>query len=368
MGLKGFKWEVMENKKDRMLIAFVLSSVCGLIIFLMYYLPIFALKAVFEVQNIREFVFSMYSSIQFCIWFIIALSCLLGFFSVIMLFINDRSYKSKRKISNFLLFLIIAFALSSTFFYYGVFHDILIQEAGTFLYVVFTIVNCLLSIYLIYALKYLFFYFYKTLLDAFSLDSRLFIFDESDISRVASDENDNLHYVENDDDDIEERLFHSNLYTIISYANRNKFAIGLTAYKITNKESLIEEYGLDEYTRLERHFISILTARGREGENVFFMRHDYIASLLFATEDSACKAVESFNSLLEHNIFNSDVNKKNAPANFSNVRFVISAAGFDFSQVQATVSINILIDKLYHKIEEALEEAEALGGPVIYYE
>ncbi len=353
----------MDNKKDYMLIAFVLSSICGFIIFLMYYLPIFALKALFEVDNIRDFVFSMYSSIQFGLWFIVALSCLLGFFSVIMLLIRERSYNSKKKISNFILFLIISFAIWSSFFYYGVFHDILMQDSGKILYIIFMVVNLLLPIYLIYAVKYFFFYFYRTLLDAFSLDASSFILEERGFSYVDSSD-DQSSYVDNE---VEEKLFHSSLYTVISFANRNKNAIGLTAYKIVNKESLIKEYGLDEYIRLERYFISVIAFRSREGENAFFIKDDYIASLLFATEEGACKALESFNNLLEDRIFNSDV-RKNVPANFSSVRFVMAVAGFDFSKIQTTVSINVLIDKLYQKIEEALEEAEAIGGPVIYYE
>lgn len=352
----------MGNKKDCMLVAFVLSSICGFMIFLLYYLPVFALKALFEVNNVRDFVFSMYASIQFGLWFVVALSCLLGFFSVIMLSISERSYQFKKKISNFILFLIISFAICSSFFYYGVFHKILLQDGATFLYVIFMIVNLLLPIYLIYAVKYLFFYFYRTLLDAFSFDASLFILDERSFTHVDSDDS-GSHYHEEE----EEKLFYSSLYTVISFANRNKSAIGLTAYKIINKESLIKDYGLDEYIRLERYFISTIAFRSREGENAFFVKDGYIASLLFATEEGACKAVESFNNLIEDRIFNSDV-RKNVPANFSSVRFVISAAGFDFSRVPTTVSINVLIDKLYQKIEEALEEAEAIGAPVIYYE
>ncbi len=351
----------MENKKDYMLIAFVFSSICGFIIFLLYYLPVFALKAVFEVDNVRDFVFSMYASLKFCVWFVIALSCLLGFFSIVMLLVNERSYLLRRKISNLMLFLIISFALLSSFFYYGIFHEILVADGGTFLYVIFTLVNCLLSIYLIYAVKYLFFYFYKTLLNAFSLNTSLFILEEYMAPILDDEELDDVH------NEAEDKLFHTSLYGLISFANRNKAAIGLTAYKILNKDNIIQEHGVDEYARLERYFISTLESRAREGEDVFFLRNDYITSMLFATEESASKAVEAFNHLLEDRIFNSDV-RKGTPANFSNVRFVIAAAGFDFSRVPSTVSINILIEKLYHKIEEALEEAEAIGAPVIYYE
>ena len=345
----------MENKKNSMLIAFVFSSISGFIIFLLYAIPIFAFNAILQVENIRDFIFSMYDSIKFGIWFIIALSLLLGFFSVIMLLISDRSYKFKKRITDFLLFFIISFAIMSSFFYYGTFHIILMQENGTILYILFIITNFVLSIYLICMLRYLFFYFYKIILEAFSFDSTLFI-----VSDEAPSLNADEQFI------MKEMAFNSSLYSTMAFALRNKCAIGVIAYRITNREKIIEKYGMHEYLLFERDVINTIEYRSRSGENQLFSKDGCLYSLLFATEEGACQAAEIFFDLLE----NIDIYHQLESADHELVKlnFSVSVAGFDFSKTQTTASINILIEKLEQKIVEALNESEILEHPVVYYE
>ncbi len=232
------------NKKNCMIIAFVFSSIAGFIIFLSYTILVFAFNAILLSSNLKDFVFSMYNSLQFGIWFSIALSFLLGFISLTVFLIQQKPYKYKRNVFNFLLFLIISFAIGSSFLYYGTFEIIFTRDEKLIFYIIFFAAIVILSAYLVCMLKYLFIYFYRLILEAFSLPTQFFIVTkDNSIAGVSSE------------DDLKQKLFDSNLHTSIAFAMDSKKAVAIMSFRIAHRDDVISEYGFDRFVEIEKEIM-----------------------------------------------------------------------------------------------------------------
>lgn len=344
-----------KQNKTEIATAFIFGIASGLMLLCLYAVLIFVTNSILYSTSIKEFYSIFLSSIDSGIWLIIALSCLFGFLSVVMLFLRQYKLSWQKKVFNVCLFIIIFFAILASFCYHdSVIINMLVRHDPKIFLIFSVIVVIIISAYSVFLVRTSFIYIYKTVLKSFIHDTSSFVplFELSENDSYVNEES--------------EKIFSEILENIIIYAYRNNLSVGVASFSIKDSAFLIETYGENLYADFEKQIALIIKSKARIGENQCLIKNGAIFSVMYANEDSAYKAFERYGKNLK-NVCVSFKNKRRKKESVP-VSIAMAAAGFDFSKNKPAISMETLREKIMWKVANAIKDAESSDFPVIYYE
>ncbi|OEJ13741.1 hypothetical protein BFL38_03065 [Brachyspira hampsonii] len=343
----------MEDKQINLSKSYIYGFFAAMICTLIYsavIIPIYILLISPNTQNF--FVYLLYT-LDVWVWIWIGISILYAF--IIVLMQPTKSYTGISKtIENLLFFAVTSIILILSISYVPEIQKLLYKRDYTFYSSILAIGLFFISIQLSYNLKKLIIFMYKTIL--YNLGYSI----EDNIIQDDNDENSDYEVVKMDKSEYE--IFSNTIKNIIAFSQRYKHAIGIIAFKISNENSIREEYGNNAYKKLEDELIKAIKKNARIGENQCMLYEGVIYSVIFANEEEAWKATKRYFKALKN--YNFEYNDESVDINVS-----IAVSGFDFSHNMSNkISVFVIKDNMMKKIKDALNESEETGSPVIYYE
>lgn len=346
----------MEDKQINLSKSYIYGFFAAMICTLIYSAVIIPLYILLISPNIQNFFVYLLYALDVWVWIWIGISILYAF--IIVLMQPTKNYTSFSKtMENLLFFVVTSIILILSLSYVPEIQKLLYKREYTFYSSILAVGLFFISIQLSYSLKKLMIFMYKTI---------LFNLGYSIGDDTVSD--DNYYEDENNESDVvrinksEYEIFSSTIKNIIAFSQRYKHAIGIIAFKISNSNSIKEEYGNAAYRKLEDDLIKAIKKNARIGENQCMLYEDIIYSVIFANEEESWKATKRYFKVLKN--YNFEYNDETVDINVS-----MAVSGFDFSNNMSNkMSVFAVKDSMMRKIKDALNESEETGSPVIYYE
>ena len=346
----------MEDKQINLSKSYIYGFFAAMICTLIYSAVIIPIYILIISPNTQNFFVYLLYALDVWVWIWIGISILYAF--IIVLMQPTKSYTGvSRTIENLLFFVVTSVILILSLSYVPEVQKLLYKRDYTFYSSILAIGLFFISIQLSYNLKKLMIFMYKTILYNLGYN-------------IGDDtvEEDNENYYENNEyevvriDKSEYEIFSSTIKNIIAFSQRYKHAIGIIAFKISNANSIREEYGNAAYKKLEDELIKAIKKNARIGENQCLLYEGIIYSVIFANEEEAWKATKRYFKALKN--YNFEYNDESVDINVS-----MAVSGFDFSHNMSNkMSVFVVKDNMMKKIKDALNESEETGSPVIYYE
>ncbi|MEI0605488.1 hypothetical protein R4K48_00820 [Brachyspira pulli] len=349
----------MEDKQINLSKSYIYGFFAAMICTLIYsavIIPIYILLISSNPQNF--FVYLLYT-LDVWVWIWIGISILYAFIIVIMQ--PTRNYTTLSKtIENLLFFVVTSVIIILSLSYVPEIQKLLYRkDYNTFYSTILAVGLFLISIQLSYNVKKLTIFMYKTILFNLGYNVEAEVIDEYDDNEEAN-KTDDYEVIRIDKSEYE--IFSSTIKNIIAFSQRYKHAIGIIAFKISNKESIINEYGNNAYKKLQEELIKAIKKNARIGENQCLLYENIIYSVIFTNEEEAWKATKRYFKALKN--YNFEYNNESVDINVS-----MAISGFDFSNNRSNkMSVFAVKDSMMRKIKDALVESEETGSPVIYYE
>ena len=346
----------MEDKQINLSKSYIYGFIAAMICTLVYsavIIPIYILLISSNPQNF--FVYLLYA-LDVWVWIWIGISILYAFIIVIMQPTKNYTGFSKT-VENLLFFIVTSVIIILSLSYVPEIQKLLYKKDYTFYSTILAVGLFFISIQLSYNIKKLTIFLYKTIL--FNLGYSI----EDEII----DDEENSEYTENNNEvtricNSEYEIFSNTIKNIIAFSQRYKHAIGIIAFKISNSDYIIEEYGNSAYRKIQDELIKVIKKNARIGENQCLLYENIIYSIIFANEEESWKATKRYFKALKN--YNFEYNNESIDINVS-----MAVSGFDFSVNRTTkMSVFVIKDSMMRKIKDALNESEETGSPVIYYE
>ncbi|MDO6993567.1 hypothetical protein Q5M87_06035 [Brachyspira innocens] len=346
---------IMEDKQINLSKSYIYGFFAAMICTLIYsavIIPIYILLISSNPQNF--FVYLLYA-LDVWVWIWIGISILYAFIIVMMQ--PTKKYTSLSKtIENLLFFIVTSVILILSLSYVPEIQKLLYKKDYTFYSTILAVGLFFISIQLSYCIKKFIIFMYKTIL--YNLGYTI----EDEIIDDDEDEYKTENYEVIKINKSEYEIFSSTIKNIIAFSQRYKHAIGIIAFKISNSNSIIDEYGNSAYRKLQDELIKAIKKNARIGENQCLLYDNIIYSVIFANEDEAWKATKRYFKALKN--YNFEYNGESVDINVS-----MAVSGFDFSSNRSNkMSVYVVKDSMMRKIKDALNESEETGSPVIYYE
>ncbi len=343
----------MEDKQINLSKSYIYGFFAAMICTLIYSAIIIPIYILLISPNIQNFFVYLLYALDVWVWIWIGISILYAF--IIVLMQPTKSYTGFSKtMENLLFFIVTSVILILSLSYVPEIQKLLYKKDYTFYSSILAIGLFFISIQISYNVKKLMIFMYKTILYnlGYSVEDDTILDDEeydSDNQIVKVDKS-------------EYEIFSTTIKNIIAFSQRYKHAIGIIAFKISNSNSIIEEYGNTAYKKLEDELIRAIKKNARIGENQCMLYDDVIYSTIFANEEEAWKATKRYFKALKN--YNFEYNNETIDLNVS-----MAVSGFDFSNNMSNkISVFVVKDTMMKKIKDALNESEETGSPVIYYE
>lgn len=344
----------MEDKQINLSKSYIYGFFAAMICTLIYSAIIIPLYILLISPNIQNFFIYLLYTLDVWVWIWIGISILYAF--IIVLMQPTKSYTSLSKsIENLLFFVVTSVILILSLSYVPEIQKLLYKKDYTFYSSILAIGLFFISIQLSYNIKKLMIFMYKTILYnlGYNIDDDVILDDE---------ENNNDNYDAVGINKSEYEIFSNTIKNIIAFSQRYKHAIGIIAFKISNSNSIIQEYGNTAYKKLQDELIKAIKKNARIGENQCLLYEGIIYSVIFANEEEAWKATKRYFKALKN--YNFEYDNETVDINVS-----MAVSGFDFSNNMSNkISVFVVKDSMMKKIKDALNESEETGSPVIYYE
>ena len=253
---------IMEDKQINLSKSYIYGFFAAMICTLIYsavIIPIYILLISSNPQNF--FVYLLYA-LDVWVWIWIGISILYAFIIVMMQ--PTKKYTSLSKtIENLLFFIVTSVILILSLSYVPEIQKLLYKKDYTFYSTILAVGLFFISIQLSYCIKKFIIFMYKTIL--YNLGYTI----EDEIIDDDEDEYKTENYEVIKINKSEYEIFSSTIKNIIAFSQRYKHAIGIIAFKISNSNSIIDEYGNSAYRKLQDELIKAIKKNARI--NVYFM-------------------------------------------------------------------------------------------------
>ena len=342
----------MEDKQINLSKSYIYGFFAAMICTLIYSAIIIPIYILLISPNIQNFFVYLLYALDVWVWIWIGISILYAF--IIVLMQPTKTYSSLSKtIENLLFFIVTSLIIILSLSYVPEIQKLLYKKDYSFYTSILSVVLFFISIQLAYSIKKLIIFMYKTILYNLGYS----IEDE-----ILDDEEDENNYQVTKVKNSEYEIFSNTIKNIIAFSQRYKHAIGVIAFKISNYESIIEDFGEEGYNKIQEELIKAIKKNARIGENQCLVKENIIYSMIYANEEESWKATKRYYKALKN--YNFEYNGESMDINIS-----MAVSGFDFSNNKSNkMSVYVIKDNLMKKIKDALTESEETGSPVIYYE
>ncbi|WP_295155640.1 hypothetical protein [uncultured Brachyspira sp.] len=339
----------MEDKQINLSKSYIYGFLAAMICTLIYSAVIIPMYILLISPNIQNFFVYLLYALDIWVWIWIGISILYAFIIVLMQPTKNYTGLSKT-IENMLFFIVTSVIIILSLSYVPEIQKLLYKKDYTFYSGILAAGLFFISIQLSYNIKKLMIFTYKTILYnlGYSIEDDIVLDDDSN-NEIVTDKS-------------EYAIFSNTMKSIIAFSQRHKHSIGIMAFKISNSNSIINEYGNEAYRKLEDELIKVIKKNARIGENQCMLYEDIIYSAIFANEEGAWKTTKRYFKVLKN--YNFEYNDETVDINVS-----MAVSGFDFSNNKSNkISVFVIKDIMMRKIKDALNESEETGSPVIFYE
>lgn len=338
----------MDKKDINMSTAFIFGIISSMITTFLYSSVTISVYFIIISDTMKIFMYNIISILDVWIWIWLAMSILYGFTVPLCLIMNKLNKKNGQLVVNIMFFIITLFLILTAISYIPQI-QLFDRKNDIMLYILLlSLLITFITLHLSIGMKFVLFKINNFFMELLNYNKISFFEDENDKNIIKENE---YSY----------ELFFKTADNIIAIAQRNKLSVGIIGFRISNYLEILNQYGENVYSSIEKLVIKAIYEQARLGENQCLIQENTIYSILYANEDEAYKAAIRYSNSLKTYTF--EYNKEVIP-----VSIVVAVSGIDFNSKKTTANVSLIRDKLMWSIIDAIGEAQETDNPVIYYQ
>ena len=336
----------MEVKKNSLSVVFIFGVLSALLVMLLYTLVPLSLYLLFLSSSPAIFLNYMISAMKVAVWIWILTSILYGFSIMIVKLFKNRSTLFRSYLMIFLFFLLTISFIGIGLSYVPKIITNIASGNSLFYLAILSFSVTLITIQVSVVIRRSIIKVYEITTKAFGYDSLILESKEKDCDMIDSDQ----------------EIFNGSFDNALSFSYRNKTALGIICFKISNIYQILPEYGEAAYSSLESQLVRAIKEQARGCENQCLVRDNTIFSILYADEETAYKVLRRYYKSLK--LYSFEHNGVIIPFDLA-----IAASGIDFSNSNSVGhdDLDILRNKITLRVLDALLESQETGNLVVSY-
>lgn len=335
----------MEVKKNSLFMVFIFGVLSALLVILLYTLVPVSLYLLFQSSSLEIFLLYLVSAIRVAVWIWITISILYAFSIMIVKALKNSSILFRSYLISFLFFVLTISFIAIGLSYVPKIITKASSSNSLFYLAILSFSVTLITIQVSVTIRRSIIKVYELMTTAFGYDSTIF--------------NEEKNY---DDIDTDQEIFNGSFDNALSFSYRNKTALGVICFKISNIYQILPEYGEAAYSSLESQLVRAIKEQARGCENQCLIRDNTILSIIYADEEMAYKALRRYYKSLK--LYSFEYDGVVIPFDLA-----IAASGVDFSNSNLVGhdDLDILRSKIVLRALDALLESEETGNFVVSY-